>query len=309
MGAHRVDSTGGAAAKGRLSTVAKKRLLRFVTLYPKALVSDETAVVHNIRVASRRLQQVLQLLLPKAKSSRVKKLLRTLRKVRRAFGPCRNLDVNLELVRARIETTTASTRQAWERVHLWLEEKRAGAIEAGRAELRQHELVDFIERLQSLLDEGVDDEEGLAHLAERTKQALSDWCDAFESARADPVVERIHAFRIAGKRLRYRAELLGEVGNASVKPMIGALKSLQDDLGLWHDHAVLREHVAEFIGRPGFMADEPGMCRALLLEMERDKQRDRATIDGIMAKAEELAQNTIQFETKAPSQNEIEKSQ
>jgi CHAD domain-containing protein len=307
MGEHRVESTGGASAKGRLSTVAKKRLLRFITLYPKALVNDETTVVHNIRVASRRLQQVLQLLLPKAKSARSKKLFRTLRKVRRAFGPCRNLDVNLELVRARIETTTASTRQAWERVHLWLEEKRAAAIEAGRAELRQHELVGFIERLQSLLDGGGDDQEGLAQLAGRTKEALSDWRDAFETARADPVVERIHAFRIAGKRLRYRAELFGEVGNASVKPMISALKSLQDDLGLWHDHAVLRDHVAEFIGRPGFMAEEPGMCRALLLEMERDKQRDRAMIDEIMTKAEKLAQNSIQLE--GPSADEIEKSQ
>ena len=157
MGAHRVDST-GAAAKGRLASVAKKRLVRFVTLYPKALVSDKTTVVHNIRVASRRLQQVLQLLLSKAKSSRNKKLLRTLRKVRRAFGPCRNLDVNLVLVRGRIETTTASTRQAWERVHLWLEEKRVSAIEAGRTELRQHEIVNFIERLQPLFDDAEDDE-------------------------------------------------------------------------------------------------------------------------------------------------------
>ncbi|HEY1235855.1 MAG TPA: CHAD domain-containing protein [Candidatus Binatia bacterium] len=309
MGADRVESTGGAAAKDRLSIVAKKRLLRFVTLYPKALVTDEGAVVHHIRVASRRLQQVLQLLLPKAKYSRIKKLFRTLRKVRRAFGPCRNLDVNLELVSARIETTTASTRQAWERVHLWLEEKRALAIEAGRAELRQHDLVGFIERVQSLLEDGVDDKEGLAQLAERTKEAFSDWRDAFDTARADPVVERIHAFRIAGKRLRYRAELLGEVENASVKPMIGELKSLQDDLGLWHDHAVLRDHVAEFIGRPGFMAEEPGMCRALLLEMERDKQRDRATIDEIMTKAEKLAQNSIQLEYKAPSEDEIQNGQ
>ena len=308
MGAHRVDST-GAAAKGKLSTVAKKRLLRLVTLYPKALVNDDIAVVHNLRVASRRLQQVLQLLLPISKSSRGKKLLRTLRKVRRAFGLCRNLDVNLELVRGRIETTTASTRQAWERVLLWLEEKRAAAIETGRAELRQHELVDFIDRVQSLFENGADETEGLAQLWERTREALSDWRNALDTAKAEPAVERIHAFRIAGKRLRYRAELLGEVGNGSVKPMIGALKSLQDDLGRWHDHSVLRDHVAEFIGRPNFMAEEPGMCRALLLEMERDKQRDHAMIDEIMTKAEKFAQDSMQFEPKEPPVDESQKSQ
>ena len=308
MGAHRVDST-GAAAKGKLSTVAKKRLLRLVTLYPKALVSDDIGVVHNLRVASRRLQQVLQLLLPTSKSSRGKKLLRILRKVRRAFGLCRNLDVNLELVRGRIETTTASTRQAWEHVLLWLEEKRVAAIETGRAELRRHELMGFIDRVQSLFENGADEIEGLAQLWERTREALSDWRNALDTAKAEPAVERIHAFRIAGKRLRYRAELLGEVGNGSVKPMIGALKSLQDDLGRWHDHSVLRDHVAEFIGRPNFMAEEPGMCRALLLEMERDKQRDRAMIEEIMTKAEKFAQDSMQFEPKEPPVDESQKSQ
>src|SRR5215471_15523084 len=166
MSALPVEPTAGTAPKGRLSTVTKKRLLRFVTLYLKALISDDTPLVHNLRVASRRLQQVLQLLVPTSKSSRSKKLLRTLRKVRRAFGSCRNLDVNLELVRGRIETTTASTRQAWERMLLWLEEKRVAAIETGRAELRRHELMGFIDRVQSLFENGADETEGLAQLWE-----------------------------------------------------------------------------------------------------------------------------------------------
>jgi hypothetical protein len=73
MGAHRIDSSAGSAAKGKLSSVTKKRLVRFVTLYPKALVSDDSKVVHDIRVASRRLQQLLQLICPRAKSSGRKK--------------------------------------------------------------------------------------------------------------------------------------------------------------------------------------------------------------------------------------------
>ncbi|HLN83554.1 MAG TPA: CHAD domain-containing protein [Candidatus Binatia bacterium] len=310
MGVHRVDSTGGNPTKGKFSSLAKKRLVRFVTLYPKALVSDDVEVVHNLRVASRRLQQVLQLILPEAKSSARKKVLRTLRKVRRAFGPCRNLDVNLNLVRGRMEkTTAASVRQAWTGVQLWLEERRAGAIETGRAELRQHELVDLIDRLQSLLENTGEEAESMERLWERTKDASSEWRNALDTAKADPAVQRIHAFRIAGKKLRYRVELLGELGNSSVKPMIGALKSLQDNLGDWHDHAVLRDHVGEFMQRPGFMKDEPRMCRALLREMERDKQRDRALIPEIMMKAEKLSQDSMQFEPKEPTANDRQKDQ
>jgi len=310
MGVHRVDTAGGNPTKGKLSSLAKKRLVRFVTLYPKALVSDDVEVVHNLRVASRRLQQVLQLILPEAKSSARKKVLRTLRKVRRAFGPCRNLDVNLNLVRGRMEkTTAASVRQAWAGVQLWLEERRAGAIETGRAELRQHELVDLIDRLQSLLENTGEEAESMERLWERTNDALSEWRNALDAAKADPAVQRIHAFRIAGKKLRYRVELLGELGNSSVKPMIGALKSLQDNLGNWHDHAVLRDHVGEFMQRPGFMKDEPRMCRALLREMERDKQRDRALIPEIMMKAEKLAQDSMQFEPKEPTADDRQKDQ
>src|SRR6185436_12050507 len=186
MGVHRVDSTGGNPTKGKLSSLAKKRLVRFVTLYPKALVSDDVEVVHNLRVASRRLQQVLQLILPEAKSSGRKKLLRRLRKVRRAFGPCRNLDVNLNLVRGRIETTrAASARQAWEAVRVWLEEKRSAALEAARVELRQHELVGLIERLELLLENAQDEPEALTRLWERTKQVSAQWISVLDSAKAN----------------------------------------------------------------------------------------------------------------------------
>ena len=310
MGAHRIDSSAGSAAKGKLSSVTKKRLVRFVTLYPKALVSDDSKVVHDIRVASRRLQQLLQLICPRAKSSGRKKLLRRLRKVRRAFGPCRNLDVNLNLVRGRIETTrAASARQAWEAVRVWLEEKRSAALEAARVELRQHELVDLIERLESLLENAQDEPEALTRLWERTKQVSAQWISVLDSAKANPDTDRIHAFRIAGKKLRYRAELLSELGNSAVKPIINALKSLQDDLGTWHDHSVLRDHVGEFIRRPSFMQDEPRVCRALLREMERDKRRDRAMIDDIMNKAAKIAQDWLELESKVPADDKAQKDQ
>ena len=310
MGTHRVDSSAGGAAKGKLSSGAKKRLVRFVTLYPRALVSDDVEVVHDIRVASRRMQQLLQLILPQTKSSGRKKILRTLRKVRRAFGPCRNLDVNLKLVHARLETTrAASAHQAWESVRVWLEEKRSAALETGRVELRQHELVDIIERLESFLENAEGEREALARLWERTKQACAQWISALDTAKADQNAETIHDFRISGKKLRYRAELLGELGDSAVEPMIGALKSLQDELGTWHDHSVLRDQVGEFIRRPGFMKDEPGICRALLREIERDKQRDRATIDEMMSKAETLAQDLTEFEPKELAGSESGKSQ
>ena len=76
------------ALKSQLVKLARKRLERFVTLYPKALVSDDPEIVHDLRVASRRLQQALRVLPPHSKSVN-RKLFKVLRRVRRAFGACR----------------------------------------------------------------------------------------------------------------------------------------------------------------------------------------------------------------------------
>ena len=101
------DPTLAVAVKNKLSKLARKRLERFATLYTKALVSDVPEVIHDLRVASRRLQQVLRLLAPKTKSSA--KLVRVLRRVRRALGACRNLDVGIHLIQTKLETATSAS--------------------------------------------------------------------------------------------------------------------------------------------------------------------------------------------------------
>jgi len=299
------ESINGVSVKTKLSKLARKRLERFVTLFAKALVSETPETIHDLRVASRRLQQALRLALPRSKSGASRKLVRMLRKVRRAFGTCRNLDASIDLVQKKLEAaTTASLRQSWDTVRLWLEQKRATEIEDGRAELRRYDVIDFIARVQARIENIDQPPDGVGHLWERSQDALTEWRDALVSAKEDPQVQRIHAFRIAGKRLRYRAESLAELGQSSVKPLVEGLKALQNDLGDWHDRSVLRQYIAEFIGRPGVLAEEPGMCRALLLEMEREKQRDHATVNDVIARAEKLAEDWTELTLKEESVEE-----
>jgi CHAD domain-containing protein len=273
----------------RLSQLTRKRIERFVTLFPKALVNDTPETIHDLRVASRRLQQILRILLPDSDSSAHRKLSRILRKTRRALGACRNLDVSLGLIEKRLEAaSSASMRQSWETVRVWLEEKRATEFAKARARLIRCDLIDFIVRVQARLADVQQNPQTADELSERLRDALATWKNALASAQTNPDVKAIHAFRIAGKRLRYRAESLAALGDSSVKPLVRDLKALQDDLGDWHDRFVLRQYVAEFIERPGFLAEEPGMCRGLLLEMERGKRRDRAAITDVIARAERL---------------------
>jgi CHAD domain-containing protein len=214
------------------------------------------------------------------------------------------------LVQKKLEAaTTASLRQSWDTVRLWLEQKRATEIEEGRAELKRYDIIDFIARVQARIENIYQQPDGVEHLWERSRDSLAEWRDALVSTKEDPQIDRIHAFRIAGKRLRYRTESLEELGEPSVKQLVQGLKALQNDLGDWHDRSVLRQYVAEFIARPGFLAEEPGMCRALLLEMEREKQRDHAIVNDVIARAEKLAANWIEFNLKEQPVGEAVKDQ
>jgi len=104
-------------------------------------------------------------------------------------------------------------------------------------------------------------------------------------AQENPQVDQIHALRIAGKRLRYRAELLAELGEATAKPQVKTLKSLQDKLGDWHDRIVLLQLIAEFISRPEFLVDHPAAGRALLAEMERERHKNEVATHAILKSA------------------------
>ncbi len=53
-----------ASAQKTLLELVDKRLEKFVSLVPRVLVSDRPDLIHDIRVYSRRLQQVIRVFFP-----------------------------------------------------------------------------------------------------------------------------------------------------------------------------------------------------------------------------------------------------
>ncbi len=96
--------------------------------------------------------------------------------------------------------------------------------------------------------------------------------------------------RIAGKRLRYRLELLADIGEVSAKARVKSLRALQNQLGSWHDSEVLLETCAKFLTRRDFIARYPALARALLVEMERERRRANGAIEGLVKHAEKVSQ-------------------
>jgi triphosphatase len=270
----------------RLLKLARKRLQRFATLVPKVLLSDDPDTVHDLRVWSRRLQQSLRVIHPSVESPKRKKVMRLLRQARRALGPCRNIDVNLELIMdKRQQASATAVQRAWGEVHDELEAKRGALMERARRDIARHDLFNFIARAQALIAEADSDADPKEILESAITKSMEAWQEAFASAKEQRDKIRLHQFRIAGKRLRYRVELLAELGESKAKPLVETLKGLQNALGDWHDRSVLIDYVAGFIGRAGFLADHPDIGRALLTEMEKEKLHLDTAINQLFADA------------------------
>jgi CHAD domain-containing protein len=223
-----------------------------------------------------------------AKKNKSRKLARRLRQVRRILGRPRNLDVIAQLVQERIDNASSPVvRDAWEQLQTYLAERRLRAIERSREELRDFDLVNFTAGARTLIDQA--GEALQSGLTDGVTTALTDWRTAIETAKSQPQPEEVHALRIAGKRLRYRLELLADLGHEPAKSWVKGLRSLQDQLGSWHDRQILLETCAKFLSRKNFLAGHPGLARVLLLEMEREQRRAAAAVDGLLKQAEKTA--------------------
>lgn len=286
MNATATTSDAAISNQKTLLKLARKRLQRFATLTPKVLVSNDPETVHDLRVWSRRLQQALRVIHPESKPPKSKKVLRFLRQVRRALGPCRNLDVNLDLIREkRQHASAAAVQRAWGAVQDEFEAKRGRLLERVRREIARHDLFSFIVRAQALIEADDGAADPVEILENAIAKSMKAWQEAFVSATEQRDEVQLHEFRIAGKRLRYRVELLAELGENKAKPLVEALKELQNALGDWHDRSLLIDYVAEFIGRANFLADHPDIGRALLTEMEKEKLRNETNINQLLADA------------------------
>ena len=273
----------------RLLDLTQKRLEKFASLFPRLLVSEHPDPIHDTRVWSRRLQQIFSFLFPKPRNGKAKKLTRTLRRVRRALGTCRNLDVSLELIQHRIETASSSAeRDGWGYIRDFAQEKRAAEILRARKELGRYDIVAFVIRTQALLELAEFGKDVEENLKQSIAGAVQDWTEALNTAKDQEDRETLHTLRIAGKRLRYRMELLAELGETSARSKIKSLRALQDQLGDWHDCYVMLQLVAEFIGRPDFLVDHPELGRTLLTEMEREQQTNEEAVADILKSAEKI---------------------
>jgi len=197
---------------------------------------QEAESVHGFRTASRRLQTLLEQIIP-VRNRNQKKLLKMLDRTRKCAGKVRDLDVQLSALRS---------------LKVPQEPRRKTQLTHGLIELRaKHE-----KKLRKMLTKGM-----IREIQKRLKRASRELksgadLDPLTVARtmlaqvvrpAGPVTEKVlHQYRIVVKRARYAAEFASK-STAAVQ-MIAQLKRLQDALGNWHDWLTLTKTASRRIG-------------------------------------------------------------
>jgi CHAD domain-containing protein len=256
--------------------------------------APKVEAVHHLRTGTRRVEATLETLareagargLGKAAEEARQRWLRQLKKVRRAAGTVRDLDVHRELladnflpaadtapdkVGAELAEATAAAAtgsvaitpvmQQARSLDAWLMAQRSDAAQALCNTLDDHaeRLVDAERQFMTAIAKG----RSVMHRAHRpaSRLALEDYLRLMD---AMPLLdkENLHDFRKGAKKARYVAE--SDAQDASAEAMAKAIKRVQDAIGEWHDWDVVREEAGKALRDDG---------RALEAQLEARTQR------------------------------------
>jgi len=263
----------------KIRELALRQLNRFMSYEAKVLKGDDADAIHDMRVASRRLQQVLDLLYPKPRHPELRRLRRQIRRCRQALGEVRNCDVLLEHVELALGRKRSARREAWTAVQHFLRVSRSECFLRALRKLGKINLAVFYVNLKDFFhhDKVLDHAHGQspATFAQDLNKALEAAWSGFEhhiaDSHRDSRPEVIHGARIATKRLRYLLEVFHELGVEGSAEALGWLRQLQNQLGDWHDLEVLEQKMVEMVARPEYLRDHLPMA----MEVEKLILRNR----------------------------------
>ena len=211
-----------------------------------------------MRVATRRLRAATQLLESVISPRSRKPFNNVTRSLRRQLGPLRDLDVMLEHLS---EIHDEKSKPAAEWLKNRLTECRAAAVADAQKKTPPPRM---LARLGSWW--GVRQEIGEARdaveylLAESVHLQL----DAFSEQAATLGKNDPHAWRIAGKSLRYTLEMAKAHGLPLPQEVTTLFKRIQDALGLWHDYVVLSERILCEIVESDLALHDPELAEHIL---------------------------------------------
>jgi CHAD domain-containing protein len=228
--------------------------------------------VHQLRVATRRAMAALRIFEPLLPRRRGRKMRKQLRRIRRAAGDARNLDV----LAARLQ----KDYPAWNSGHsaklaqfiAGLRRDAQPPIEKLYTHLSEQQR--FVRRARALVARvrvrPVEGQEPPRTFLAAARQALGSLVDQFFASTADlGAAPALHTMRICGKRVRYGMEIfVGAFEPALRQEIYPLVVEIQEKLGGINDHVTAADLFAGWLER----ADDPALSEILRPLVDQEHQ-------------------------------------
>ena len=228
----------------------RQRLVSMLRAMPAAQAGDEISV-HQARVASRRLREALPVLGARADLAAIDRAGKRVRRITRALGPVRELDVTLMLL-AELDGKRTTPQRAIARVRAAVLEERQKRRRSMLEEMSPSRLEKLRKRLVQVAApdaRGQVSRNALAEAAQQASRRARSLKAAIERAGGIYLADRLHRVRIEAKKLRYALEIQRELTRSRSTARLTRLKQQQDLLGRVHDLEVLIERTREVQAR------------------------------------------------------------
>lgn len=274
--------------------------------------------VHDMRVASRRLRAALGVFRPWLDKRQVQQSLRALRRLTRALGRVRELDVlriRLDGLASRasperkLAIETIDSRIARDRVRARARMIRAFAkVDLDQLDTRLRELAGAPPAWAregeetSGLDAGIPwtnpttdaiPDESIEALIETLAPQVTDAARRVVETRVPgehgsrEASETLHEIRIRTKKLRYQLETIAPYRGPAAAHLVDTLKGLQEHLGEFHDDVVLDALLADNIerqaarARPLLVAELRRLRTVRRAALRRDERECRSSLENL----------------------------
>ncbi|AXC14235.1 Adenylate cyclase [Acidisarcina polymorpha] len=221
--------------------------------------ATEKKQVHSLRTGTRRLEALLKKAAedhPGSKPLQVQanKVLRRLKRVRKAAGVARDLDVLRNLagpVRDRALTSTKPSEHenliaSYKQLEDDLRSRRKHAASELATALEEHE--PGLERALEAMSKAMSNFTAKEPSPMRTANI---WMKRIRMPGSDPGKEALHSFRKQTKTMRYLAEL--EPRSITAQRFAAHLKAIQGSIGQWHDLLLFVEEAKEILGKDSLL--------------------------------------------------------
>jgi CHAD domain-containing protein len=253
---------------------AGRKTLRFQyqkMLYhePGTRLGEDIEALHDMRVATRRMRAAWRVFGDYFEPKAVAPFLKGLKRTGRALGPVRDLDVFREKVRAYAATLPEAEQGRLDGLLGVLDARREAARARMIVYLDTEKYARFVARFGQFLETpgmgslevGPGDGEPRPHRVRHVApMAIYERLAAVRSydewvTIPDPPLERLHALRIACKRLRYTLEFFEQVLGPDARVGIKEVVAVQDHLGELQDAVVASGILGDLLSR-GTWAEE-----------------------------------------------------